>query len=73
MEHIEGIQLTEEIFIKSGFSKHENEYFWNQKAIIVWLPVYNRYGYELGKHKHRVIEYLHELQNIFKAINGEDL
>lgn len=85
-ENIEGVPLTEEILLKCGFKKinHIHGYvFYTYKR----KTSRNCYLYEMPidiyLDSHRVvvgnfntkkpIQYLHQLQNLFYAVNGEEL
>lgn len=73
------IPLSEEWLLKFGFTKHDKGWFWknwgkNGTVIIVWMEPYKKYGIQLGQHKTKVVNYVHELQNGFNFLaSGEEL
>lgn len=72
------IPLTEEWLVRFGFNKHQDGWFWinwgtNGVAIVKWAHVYKKYSYELGKHKVKILDSVHQLQNLFNAITGTEL
>lgn len=71
---LQPIQLTQEWLLKFGFFKHEG---WFKKGNIVLHPVNNEY-YRTGTHYGREmctvkIEHVHQLQNLYFALTGEEL
>ena len=68
------IKLSQSILIQFGFFKHEG---WFKKGNIVLHPVNNEY-YRTGTHYGREmctvkIEHVHQLQNLYFALTGEEL
>lgn len=70
------IPLTEEILLKAGFEKEENPYLDNFNNDILSLSIYKGKVYYSLKSKTFIeIEsnYLHQLQNLFFALTGEEI
>src|SRR3972149_5268197 len=74
IENIKPISLTEEWLLKLGFIKHgaTNEWFakdWgrNGVAIIKYHSAYERFCYEFGQGYNKILNHVHQLQNLFYA------
>lgn len=71
------IPLTPEILEKAGWVK--NERFWwknwgtNGCEIVKFDNYYNSFVYQLGVGLYKQITNLHQLQNLFYALTGEEL
>ena len=69
VHYVDPIQLTEEWLIKLGFVKHSGGYLSSDSAIeltfdfLVWKPNIKRLK----------ILYVHQLQNLYFAITGQEL
>lgn len=71
------IPLTKEWLLKLGFGDF-NGYFaryWGKNGfeIIVWNNYYKKYFFELAKGRTILIDYVHQLQNLYFALTGEEL
>jgi hypothetical protein len=71
------IPITEEILLKCGFVQCENE-FWYQKNIISISPSVGTYEIQgsklsLSVMRENPIRYLHQLQNLYWCLCGEEL
>ena len=64
------IPLTEDILLKCGFERIESK--WRLKNGYHWIQV-NLYSYFINHIQHGLIEYLHELQNLYFALTKEEL
>lgn len=74
-----GIELTPELLEQCGFVKREDEYvFWPELQNIEYRLV-DFYGwiFSIGffnwNNEITIIQYLHQLQNLFFALSGEEL
>jgi hypothetical protein len=73
-----GVELCEEILLKCGFEKQENNW-WKLCICNGWTYLYweRLAGLELSVNKHSVmqphIKYLYQLQNLYFALTGEEL
>lgn len=67
------IPLTEEWLLKFGFKKWSNKKMWTQgKITIYYMKRKECFGY--GKSFLELkVNYVHQLQNIFQALTGEEL
>lgn len=65
---IEPIQLTEEWLVKFGFDKAVNGW-WSSDEIFSYRDGYFGFGVD----RHTKIQYVHELQNLYFALTGEEL
>lgn len=79
-EYIKPIPLTEEWLLKFGFfvSTRKNCYYknWGTNGVELIVHDYHYKGgfeYELGSNKYKVVEYIHQLQNLYFALTGEEL
>jgi len=76
---IEPIQLTHEILEKCGFNFNESIRHWaitwgtNGVHFIKKDEHYTGFSFQLGSHHYKVIDNLHELQNLYFALTGEEL
>lgn len=72
-----GIPLTEEWLLKMGFVDHET--FWshtwgtNGVVIITYSQVYKSFMYQLAQSVDKVITTVHQLQNLYFALTGQEL
>jgi hypothetical protein len=80
LDKIEPIPLTEEWLLKFGFviGSLKNCYFkaWGKNGVESIVYEYHYKGgfeYELGTHTFKVIEYVHQLQNLYFALTGNEL
>ncbi len=79
--NIEGISLTEEWLLKFGWGYHKSEdciYYsksWGKNGIEIIVKDYHYSGFELelGKARYKFIEYVHQLQNLYFALTGNEL
>lgn len=83
-EKIQQIPLTEEILLKLGFEKREHKSFFKGKELIYFTFTSNKYGFliwntiqnkwwVLGKISISQPIYVHQLQNLYFALTGEEL
>ena len=83
-EKINPIPLTEEILLKFGFEKREHKSFFKGKELIYFTFTSNKYGFliwntiqnqwwVLGKISISQPIYVHQLQNLYFALTGEEL
>jgi hypothetical protein len=74
---LEGIPLTWEIFEKCGFIEKRTKWRAMYKKSDVTIDVSNIGGitfyYLFGRHGVIVVSYLHQLQNLYFALTGEEL
>ena len=75
-KHCAGIELTKDFFIKNGFTHHEAKRIFNREEICIsysehylGYKLYVNHEYETGC----PLLFLHELQNLYFAITGEEL
>lgn len=80
-KHINPIPLTEEWLLKFGFTRHHANYS-NGVIYIKNVPnnnefVWGVYPFELGSgfviNKSKSLKYIHQLQNLYFALIGEEL
>ena len=73
----EGIELTPEILEKCGWVKSDD--YWvrtwgtNGAEFLEWDEYYQSFKLQLGKGRSIVIKSLHQLQNVFWCLCGEEL
>lgn len=78
-ETIQPIPLTEEWLLKLGFVLNaDKSFYWknwgtNGVQILKYSDVYGKYTFELGKGINKVLDYVHELQNLYFALTGTEL
>ena len=65
------IPLTEEFFELCGFEK-DNRVNWRLKSGYYWIEV-NRYSVYINGQQVVLIDYVHQLQNIWFALTGKEL
>jgi hypothetical protein len=68
-EDVLPIPLTHEILEKCGFEKEEDYY--SYEGFKLWYNDYNFYHMNSEMLIH--VDYLHQLQNLYFALNGEEL
>ena len=80
ISEVEPIPLTEEWLLKFGFYQTSipNVYYknWGTNGIEIIIFEYHYKGgfeYELGKGKYKVLESVHQLQNLYHSLTGEEL
>lgn len=77
IDDLEPIPLTEDWLIKFGFNNHET--FWsktwgtNGVVIITYSQVYKSFMYQLAQSVDKSISTVHQLQNLYYALTGEEL
>lgn len=75
----EPIPVTEEWLLKFGFVKNsELKYHWknwgtNGVIIITFDETYQGYLFQLGKGLNKLLTNVHQLQNLYFALTGEEL
>ena len=78
-KNIEPIPLTEEWLLKFGFERFENEYYHSYKEVEICVQFYpfsvglcrrNDWAF-LDRYEH--IQYVHQLQNLYFALTGNEL
>lgn len=75
IENIEGIPITEEWLLKHGHNKDTNELIYIDRFKLIWNDTY-KFWYILDYESLGYItkvEYIHEWQNAFFALNGKEL
>ena len=65
------IPLTEEWLLKLGFER-DNQANWKLKSGYHWIEIYSYHVYINGQQV-VLIEYVHQLQNIWFALTGKEL
>lgn len=68
-----GIEITPEVLNKCGLSNHQPSAYWK---IGKWFEIYDSEGvftYDLFRGKKVELHYLHQLQNLYFALSGEEL
>lgn len=68
--NIEPIPLTEDWLLKFGFEDVPTGNYWNQKLCI---HIYSNEFYILQEQGRVFIQYVHQLQNLYFALTGEEL
>ena len=68
-EDFRPIPLTEEILLKFGFLKDDNFYHLNN----IWISNFYENYFSLDGFDETKIEYVHQLQNLYFALTGEEL
>lgn len=72
------IPLSEQWLLDLGWIKNEKGFWWhnwgtNGNEIIVWAEPYKKYGYQLGNGRTKILDNVHQLQNIFHALTQNEL
>ena len=70
IEDLKPFKLTPELFLKNGFDKEWHYFIKNGIKII---PDGEQYCFLFGEEEQVKIEYLHELQNIYLDLTGEEI
>jgi len=74
---VDPIPLTEEWLKKFGFVQRDNYYWhnWGTNGVEFIFKDLHYKGFEiqLGKAKYKYIEYVHQLQNLYYILTGEEL
>jgi hypothetical protein len=79
LQNCNPVPLTEELLLKCGFNKKARRIVWDIGWIELWYSSYAKNYqvrfYKTGNDIEKVIniEYLHQLQNLYFAITGEEL
>jgi len=70
IEDIPGIELTEEWLVKFGFRKRDNNYrvLWFINSFTLSENEFKRFYFGISE-----IKYVHQLQNLYFALTGEEL
>lgn len=79
--YLEPVPITEELLLKAGFVKHiNNDSFFYSKTwgnngveIVTYSEVYQSFCYQLCQSKEKVMQYFHQLQNLYFALTGKEL
>ena len=75
LDEVEFIPLTEEWLLKLGFQKREGQTYYHLKLDKTWVSLdsilVKWYGNDVGGLT--MIDYVHQLQNLFFALEGEEL
>jgi hypothetical protein len=69
-ENFSGIPITEEWLLKFGFEKVADRY--RLKKGWHWIEV-NKFSYYIDGKQYGLIDYVHQLQNLYHALTGEEL
>ena len=76
-EMFEPIPLTEEWMLKFGFEKHDFYYAinWGINGVLImkYLVPYSLFAMELGIGFKKTLQYVHQLQNLYFDLTGEEL
>jgi hypothetical protein len=75
IDECEPIPLTEEWLLKLGFQKEKEHYTWYFKGKVI-INVFNYIAYKLnanGYTRYESFKYVHQLQNLYFALTGEEL
>lgn len=76
LEDLSGIELTEEWLIKMGFVRNMDTYYLNDLGLS-WLTTEDNFQteYKLADSKWMLLDlkYVHQLQNLYFALTGEEL
>lgn len=73
------IYITDDLLKKMGFIWNESIKHWiitwgkNGVHFIKFDEHYNKFAFQLGKHHYRVLDYVHQLQNLFYSLTGKEL
>lgn len=76
---IKPIPLTEDWLIRFGFVQDEsNQYYWknwgtNGVQILKYSDIYRRFTFELGQGFNKVLDNVHQLQNLYYALTENEL
>jgi hypothetical protein len=76
---INGIPITEEKLLQLGFKYNESIKHWfinwgiNGVEFIKFDEHYSLFSFQLGTGKYKVLEHIHQLQNLYFALTGEEL
>lgn len=74
LDQIEPIPLTEEWLLKFSFEKEDEEYFHKSKYAPVLIECDNGWADSFEERQaSKIINYVHQLQNLFYALTGEEL
>ena len=66
------VKITKEILIDTGFKKcYENLFI--KEALVIYLDARKKYFYLVIEDMQVIIKYLHNLQNLYKSLFGENL
>jgi len=71
----EGIELTSEVLLKFGAFKEKINFFILSRFKLIWKDKY-KYWYIIDRNEetyYTKLEFLHEFQNLYFALNGEEL
>lgn len=69
ISRISGIPLTEKILLKFGFLYDDNFYHLNN----IWISNFYENYFSLDGFDETKIEYIHQLQNLYFPLKGEEL
>ena len=75
----EPIPITEEKLMQLGFKYNESIKHWfinwgiNGVEFIKFDEHYSLFSFQLGTGKYKVLEHIHQLQNLYFALTGEEL
>jgi hypothetical protein len=81
LDQLQPIPLTEEWLLKFGWNYHKSEdcvyysHSWGKNGMEIIVKDYHYKGFELelGKARFKSIEYVHQLQNLYFALTGNEL
>lgn len=73
LEDLQPIPLTEEWLVKFGFEQYNNtnHYYYSNESYIV--KINSEFGYLFYSIDHKPIKYVHQLQNLYFSLTGEEL
>ena len=75
-EEIKPVRLTEELLKKTELyhkSKHIHNDAFSGIILVVYVPEIKRWRFMIGSIDIRYIDYVHQLQNLYFALTGEEL
>jgi hypothetical protein len=73
--NLEPIPLTEEWLLKFGFVYHDDDGIitYSRDNIVIFQRYRLDFYFELSNYKDAELEYVHQLQNLYYALTGEEL
>lgn len=72
INRLSGILITDEWLLKFGF-KYSIALFWGNESRLTITKINNFYFIDLDKTTIGAFQFIHEIQNIFYALNNEEL
>jgi hypothetical protein len=72
IKELEPIQLTEEWLLKFGFKLNHNQRWYGLDGFYM-RKIDDKFETEVGECSYKTIDYVHQLQNLYFALNDEEL